>query len=399
MVTLLDVAQAAGVSKMTASNALNGKPNVSERTRKRILAIAEQLDYHPNMAARTLSSGRNGIIEVVTHDLDSPFYAKLAWALSEAARQAGLRAIVQQTSYSEERERAALDLENSLFCDALVIITPILPSAEILRLAQRRPLMVVNDCSPHPVAPTINSPNASGMKAAMSHLLDQGRTRPKVFGTSPIARRIALHSGAWNPTTAGDATDNAINNMDYLIAQRIAGAQQALSAHGMKLTDADCIDAHWNPADSRAALTTAIDAMRRGRENTGEIPDCGSRTGSGSDHKSHADGRTTSSRDDAPFDALLCLSDTAALGAMQALADAGLSIPSDVAVIGFDGITLGTAVTPPLSTVEIDVVSMAATIITRLKTTLDSPAQSLTDAIPRIETAPYRLRLTTSSES
>lgn len=65
MTTIQDVADAAGVSKMTVSNVINHKPNVSDATRRRVSAAIKQLDYQLDLAASALSSGRNGIVEIV----------------------------------------------------------------------------------------------------------------------------------------------------------------------------------------------------------------------------------------------------------------------------------------------------------------------------------------------
>ena len=79
--TLRDVAAAAGVSPMTASNALRGKTGVKESTRARVLAAAKKLDYRINLTASMLKSGRSNIIHVIVNEFDSPFYSKLTQAL------------------------------------------------------------------------------------------------------------------------------------------------------------------------------------------------------------------------------------------------------------------------------------------------------------------------------
>ena len=75
--TLRDVAAEAGVSPMTASNALRGKPGVKESTRAKVLAAAKKLDYRINLTASMLKSGRSNIIHIIVNEFDSPFYSKL----------------------------------------------------------------------------------------------------------------------------------------------------------------------------------------------------------------------------------------------------------------------------------------------------------------------------------
>ena len=79
--TLRDVAKAAGVSPMTASNALHGKPGVKDSTRAKVLAVAEKLDYRINLTASMLKSGRSNIIHIIVNEFDSPFYSKLVESL------------------------------------------------------------------------------------------------------------------------------------------------------------------------------------------------------------------------------------------------------------------------------------------------------------------------------
>jgi len=80
--TLRDVAAEAGVSPMTASNALRGKPGVKESTRAKVIAAAKRLNYRINLTASMLKSGRSNIIHVIVNEFDSPFYSKLTQALS-----------------------------------------------------------------------------------------------------------------------------------------------------------------------------------------------------------------------------------------------------------------------------------------------------------------------------
>ena len=80
--TLRDVAKAAGVSPMTASNALHGKPGVKDSTRAKVLAVAEKLDYRINLTASMLKSGRSNIIHIIVNEFDSPFYSKLVESLA-----------------------------------------------------------------------------------------------------------------------------------------------------------------------------------------------------------------------------------------------------------------------------------------------------------------------------
>lgn len=321
MVTLMDVARAAGVSKMTVSNALRGKSNVSEATRARIIRTAQRLNYRTNLAARALSSGRNDIIEFIVQDLDSPFYSELAKEVSRAADRQGMQTLIRQTLYSAETEKSALSTSNSLFCDALVLATPKISGDEAQRLAEQRPIVLIDDCAEHPQLPTVNTPNYEGAYQAVTHLLDRGARRPALFGAHPTTPRGDL------PRTVGGL--------------RTAGALQAMRDAGLDPNDAILVPFDWTYDNARRAVHELVG---------------GSGANAGED----------AAPDEPPFDAVFGMSDVAALGAIRGLADLGLRVPRDVKVIGFDGTTYGSIATPSLSTIDIDMPAMANLIVDRV---------------------------------
>lgn len=350
MATLLDVAQAAGVSKMTVSNALRGKSNVGAATRQRILRIAEEIGYQTNLAARALSSGRNGILELIVQDMDTPFYGRLAKEISRASASRGMQLLVRQTLYSAASEKSALQLNNSLFCDALILATPKIRADEALQLAQSRPLMLIDDCSRTPPVSTVNTPNFEGAYQAVSHLLRQGARNIILLGAQP--QSLTMHR-----------TDS-VNGL------RISGADRAMRDAGLHLTAEQCIPLDWTLDDARKSM------------------------------HSPAFSRLS-------CDAIFAMSDTVAMGAVRGLADRGLRVPDDVKVIGFDGATVSPIATPSLSTIEIDMASMARTIIDRLMAMLgdvagDPPAtrpDSARSTEPTVDVAPFTLRARESTQA
>src|SRR3954466_12764905 len=82
-VTIAQVAEEAGVSAMTVSNVINGKPGASEETRRRVLQVAARLGYRPNTSARTLKSGRSGMIGVMTLDLTNQFGLEIVRGIAD----------------------------------------------------------------------------------------------------------------------------------------------------------------------------------------------------------------------------------------------------------------------------------------------------------------------------
>lgn len=339
--TIQDVAEAAGVSKMTVSNVVNGKPNVGAATRRRVLETIEKLDYRPNVAASALSSGRNGFVEIIVQDLDSPFYGRLTRAMSGRIDAAGMHAIVRQTLYSEESERRILGQTPRLFCDALVLVTHGMSLDEARNLARGRVMVLVDELSDQDEFCTVNTPNHDGAKAAMAHLLEAGVRRPFILG----AGRDQIDRG------------NGEQWADLVGSTRLAGVREALAEHGMTLTEAMCIPMDWTYENAQTAA----------RRLATEHPEC---------------------------DGIFAMADTVAFGAIRGLADAGVRVPENVRVAGFDGATIGRFTTPSLTTVDVDMDAMADIIVRRLREQLDTdgPRPAATHDI-----APFTLRVAEST--
>ncbi|KAA8818571.1 hypothetical protein CSQ85_08750 [Bifidobacterium rousetti] len=383
MVTLLDIAHAAGVSKMTVSNALRGKSNVSEAVRERIIRTANELNYQTNLAARALSSGRNNIIEFIVQDLDSPFYGELAKEVSRAADRHGMQTLIRQSLYSAENEKSAMTPANSLFCDGLILATPKLDDAEAQRLAQQRPLILIDACAPHPQASTVNTPNYEGARQAVAHLLSTGVRRPLILGAGADATSMIADDGDGRKGDAAGRGDSPDNGTPRTVGGlRLAGAMRAVRDAGAPIDAPLCAPVEWTYDQARQAIHDLIDAGER-------------------------------------FDGVFGMSDVVALGAIRGLADRGLKVPEDVKVIGFDGTTYGAIATPSLSTIDIDMPAMAETIVDRLMEQLErrgtgrqsaggaydvnAPASSPSGDAPNaddpitVDTAPFTLRVREST--
>ena len=163
MVTLDDVAARAGVSRMTASNALRGKTVVRPETARKVIAAAEELGYHPNLAARQLSSGRTHVIGLTVADFDLIFPAALAAAISDRAQTLGYQVIVQQTRFSHDFERRMLSSATSQICDGTIICWPSSASAEMETLAGAHPLVLLDGFGLEGRCDCVFTPCAEGM--------------------------------------------------------------------------------------------------------------------------------------------------------------------------------------------------------------------------------------------
>ncbi|MFE6159308.1 LacI family DNA-binding transcriptional regulator, partial [Streptomyces sp. NPDC056486] len=109
MATLLDVARAAGVSKATASRALQRPELVAESTRLRVREAADRLGFHPNAAARALTTGRTGLIGLIVPTLSNPFFAPLVMGAQQAAEETESHLLIAVSEYDAQREAALAD--------------------------------------------------------------------------------------------------------------------------------------------------------------------------------------------------------------------------------------------------------------------------------------------------
>ena len=307
MVTLKQVAAEAGVSTSTASSALRDLDIVRPETKRRVIEAANRLDYRTNTSARALRSGRSDIFIAIIPDLDNQYYARFANALSNALADRGKRLILQISRYDGETELRQIRSIDPSTCDGLFICS-IANSGKVLHdAAGNIPVLMFDDMSgtEDVYYDSIETPSQSGSIAAINHLVDEcGRRRIGIIG--------ALADRGDNDSLSRTLRTNRCNS-----------AIQALSDYGL--------------ADKHSLITS----------------DWGIEAGIATAHRLAAQGM--------PYDALYCMNDELALGVMRGLAEEGINVPDDVAVIGFDGITSGSYTTPTLTTVAVDFEGMAQT--------------------------------------
>ncbi len=331
-----DVAARAGVSEKTVSNVINDYAHVSDRTRRAVREAIDELGYRVNLAGRHLRRGHTGIIALVVPELDIPYFAELANRVIAEAERTGLTVLVHRTRADRQHELAALDGFGSDFADG-VILSPLALTAEDLKgLHERRgslPAVLLGERVEPGYADHVAIDNVRAAREATEHLLGLGR------------RRVLVVGGRDRP---GPGTAEA----------RTLGYRTALAAAGLP-TDAEAVlpVLEFRSPDGAAAIGGLLDAARR---DGAERPD-----------------------------ALLCLNDQLALGALRALHDRGVRVPEDVAVVGFDDVEGGRFSVPTLTTVSPDKQALAAVAVELLTARI---AESGTPATPPQErVVPHRL--------
>ncbi len=303
MVRMSDVAREVGVSPMTVSNVVNGRPGVSDETRSRVLEAVARLGYRPNTTAQRLRGGRSGAIGLLLPELDAAYYAHLASRLSAAAQQHGYHVVSERTGATREGELDALSPERLAAYDG-VVMSPVALGADDIRAARvERPCVLLGE-RPLPLGfPHVMMDNVGGGARAVRHLLESG------------ARRIAL---------VGGRRAVAFTDMPSL---RSVGYRQAHAEAGVEVDDALIVEL--------PSFT-----MRGGYEGVRRL------------HEQGVD-----------FDGAFVVTDAVAMGVLRGLADLGRRVPDDVQVVGFDNDAEAEFMVPRLTTIDPDNDAMAQAVL------------------------------------
>jgi DNA-binding LacI/PurR family transcriptional regulator len=317
---LKDVAVRAGVSVKTVSNVVNDYPHVRPTTRAKVQEAIAELGYRPNMTARNLRRGRSGVIALAVPELDAPYFAELAHHVVRAAMEQGWTVLVDETGQIEDRalrdrERSAAAGIRGQLIDG-VILNPLALSETDLARYGSVPLVLLGERLGSHVADHVAIDNRAAAEVATRHLLEIGRRRIGVIGTQP-------------PPYGHSAR------------QRLQGYRAALRSAKIRYDSSLVIRAlNWRRADGRVGMCRLLELS-------------------------------------SPPDAVFCLNDSLALGAIRCLSDAGVRVPEDIAVVGFDDIEEGRYSVPTLTTVAPDKAAIAAEAVAHLARRLsDGPASS-----------------------
>ncbi|MFI6878917.1 LacI family DNA-binding transcriptional regulator [Streptomyces sp. NPDC050400] len=289
-VGIKDVARVAGVSVGTVSNVLNQPHRVSEATRHHVRQVIARLGYVRSEYARQLRAGHSRIMALLVLDMGNPFFVDIARGAERAARDAGLGVMVCNSAQNPAEEAEYL----SLFAEQRVrgaLITPADPSGATLRDFRRHgiPYVVVDRVAGDEEGCSVAVDDVSGGALAIRHLLTGGH------------RSLAFVSG---PPHLRQVQD------------RREGALKALAEAGL-------------PATLLRELPTERLDVAAGR-------DAGARLLGLADRPT----------------AVFCANDLLALGVLQALYTAGIRVPEDMSIVGYDDIEFAAAATVPLTSVR-----------------------------------------------
>ncbi|MBN1138512.1 MAG: LacI family DNA-binding transcriptional regulator [Anaerolineae bacterium] len=289
-ISIKDIAKVAGVSHSTVSRALGDSPLVSAGTKARIQRLARDMGYSPDAQARSLVMGRTRTIGIVVTTIADPFIGEIVQAVESTARDHGYTVILVSSNAEPDREITAVEILRSKRVDG-VIVTSSRVGALYHDYLERLgvPVVLINSHSQQGGLYTfaVNVDNRHGGCLATKHLIQLGH------------RRIAYVTG---PADHGDDLD------------RLAGYRQALAEVGI-------------PFDP------ALVAPGTGRSDGGELA------------------LSLLCALQSPPTAVFCYNDVTAIGLIHAALQVGLSVPGDLAVVGFDDIPFASYIHPPLTTI------------------------------------------------
>ena len=305
--TIADVARRSGVSTATVSRVLSGAVPARAATRERVLAAALELDYRPSGIARALKRHETRIIGLLITDIGNPFFPQVVRTIEDEAHRRGYGVVLCNAADDPERELAYLDLLVERRVDGLIVASARMTRRHAERLSTvPMPVVLVNAQAPGARLPAITVAHRHGARMATEHLLSLGH------------RRLAHLAGPL--AQAGAAR------------LRRAGVADALRAAGI----------------DPGSLVVA-----EGNE--------------------HVDGGARATEqllgDASPPTGIVCYNDLSAIGALRAIRAAGLRVPADVSVIGFDDIEPAAWTDPPLTTIRQPTADLGRWAVERLTTT------------------------------
>lgn len=291
-VTIKDIARELGISPSTVSRALKDHPDISVETKKAVNELADKLNYQPNIVALSLRQKKTNTIGVIIPELVHFFFSTVISGIEDVAHQAGYNVILAQSNEAYPREVAHVKaLFNSRVDGMLISLARETTNFDHIEsiISKGVPIVFYDRMYNSPTASKVIVDDYAGAKEAVNHLIDQG------------CKKIAHMVGA--PTL-------------MISKDRLRGYKDALTEHGIAV-------------DEKLILACDSGTFEEGKEVARKL--LASKT---------------------PIDAIFTNNDPMAMGAMVAIKEKGLSIPEDIAVVGFSNWFFGELMEPSLTTID-----------------------------------------------
>jgi len=288
--TIKDIARRAGVSHSTVSRALRGSPLISEDTTQRVRLIAQEMGYHPSAAARSLKTNQTKALGVIVRNIDDPFFSEILQGIEDIAQGEGYSLFISSSQNETDREKMIVNAMREHRVDGVIICSTAFSTSQSRELVEHSvPIVVINNQAAEDYRYAIHHDDLDGGRQIARHLIDLGHRRIAYLGNS-ISGRTTL--------------------------DRQSGYKQEMEAAGLPVSK-DYI-----------------------HEVPGGEPEHGL---AGVEHFLNLPVRPT---------ALMCYNDMMAIGVLKGLHTAGIRVPHEISVIGFDNIVLSEYTNPPLTTFD-----------------------------------------------
>jgi DNA-binding LacI/PurR family transcriptional regulator len=183
---LKDVAALAGVSVKTVSNVVNGYVHVSATTRERVQAAIDELGYRPNATARSLRSGRSGVLALAVPELGVPYFAELASLVVDAAATHGYTVLIDQTAGAKDRELVVLGGIRHHLVDGVLFSPLALGVAELRRRTDATPMVLLGERGLRGPTDHVGIDNIRAAREATRHLAERGCRRIAAIGVQSV---------------------------------------------------------------------------------------------------------------------------------------------------------------------------------------------------------------------
>ncbi len=286
--TIVDVARQAGVSIATVSRVVHKSALVNAETRQRVEQVMAAINYSPNVIARGLVTRRTQVIGLVITSMADPFFPPIVLAVEETALDRGYSVILCTSNNDPARELAVVRLLRERRVDAIIVASSRVGSLYHSHLQEiKAPLVLINNEQSGTYTYSVGTDDVSGGRLATRYLLGLGHTRI-AYIHGPFSKQSTLN--------------------------RYRGYELALCEAGLA-PDAGMVATGDGQAEGGQQATASL--LQRQPRPT----------------------------------AVFCFNDLTALGALRAIRSAGLAVPGDVSVIGYDDIGVAAYAEPPLTTI------------------------------------------------
>ncbi len=289
-VTIKDIAKRVGVSHTTVSRALLGNPLISPETTERIRRMAAEMGYRPSAAARSLKTHRSQALGVIVSNIDDPYFSEVLQGIESTAQESGHSLFIAASQRDPDREEAIVRTMVEHRVEGVIICSTSFGAERGRKFVEYGvPIVAVNNQAAEEYRYSISHDDIHGSRQLTRHLVSLGHTRIGYLGNELAGR----------------------TNLD-----RLTGYQQELKAAGLDLLTGCVQNVEYGQP---RAIEGAADQLLR----TSTAPS-----------------------------AVVCYNDMMAIELLHALRQAGVRVPQDLSITGFDNIVFSAYTSPPLTTFD-----------------------------------------------